>query len=243
MISVLMKPGRTALKRTFTSPYSLAALRIISSMPALPTQYAPNHGWGRCPAMEDMPTNDPPPAATMWVAEYLMLSMVPSTLRWSTRVNSAVSCKWYGPMPPPPPALAMKPLSPPKASTWPATRAATSSSTVTSVTWARTFPGAPDDVMRSTTAVSLLSVRPQMVTSMPSAARRVAQAAPMPVQPPVTIALRPDSDAVMWCSPSERTWWPNPRWWVHSTVPASRRTPAPVMVVGGSGRGPGGSAA
>ena len=37
-LSVEMKPGRTALKRTLTSPYSSAALRIISSMPALATQ-------------------------------------------------------------------------------------------------------------------------------------------------------------------------------------------------------------
>ena len=100
-------------------------------------------------------------------------------------------------MPPPPPALATKPLRPPKASTWPATRAATSSSTVTSVTWVRTVPVAPPALMRSATSVSRFSRRPQMVTSMPSVARRVAQAAPMPVPPPVTIAERPARDAVM----------------------------------------------
>ena len=37
MISVAMKPGRTALNRTFERPNSSAALRIICSMPALAT--------------------------------------------------------------------------------------------------------------------------------------------------------------------------------------------------------------
>ena len=37
MTSVVMKPGRIALKRTGTAPYSSAALRIMCSMPALPT--------------------------------------------------------------------------------------------------------------------------------------------------------------------------------------------------------------
>ena len=100
-------------------------------------------------------------------------------------------------MPPPPPALATKPSRRPKASTWPATRAATSSSTVTSVTWVRTVPAAPDAATRSATSASSGSRRPQMVTSMPSVASRVAHAAPIPVPPPVTIAVRPASDAVM----------------------------------------------
>ena len=45
MISVVMKPGRMALKRTFTGPYSSAALRIICSMPAFATVYAPKYRW------------------------------------------------------------------------------------------------------------------------------------------------------------------------------------------------------
>ena len=42
MISVEMKPGRIALKRTPVGPYSSAALRTSASSPALPTGYAPN---------------------------------------------------------------------------------------------------------------------------------------------------------------------------------------------------------
>ena len=41
------------------------------------------------------------------------------------------------------------------------------------------------------TSTSLDSVRPQIVTEAPSAASRRAQAAPMPVPPPVTMTLLP----------------------------------------------------
>src|ERR1700732_2458980 len=114
----------------------------MCSMPALPTGYAPNTGWVTLPAIDDIPTNDPPPAATSAGTECFSVSMVPTTLSSSTRRNSSTSWRWYGPIPPPPPALATTPRKAPVAAVAWATAAATSSSTVTSATVHRT--GGPD---------------------------------------------------------------------------------------------------
>src|SRR5581483_382542 len=191
MISVAMKPGRTALQRTFTGPYSSAALRIISSMAALATGYAPKYGCVTCPAIDDMPTKDPPPAATMRGSACLRHSIVPSTFRWRTRVNSPTSCRWYGPIPPPPPAFATTPRSAPSARHASSTTRATSSSTVTSATTCRTLPPwRARSAMRDAAASSVDAVRPQIVTRAPCAASSAAHAAPMPVPPPVTITAR-----------------------------------------------------
>ena len=94
MISVEMKPGRIELKRTFCAPNSSAAFFIISSMPALPTQYAPKKGWVTWPAIEDMPMNEPPPFATRCGIACFRLKKVPITFSSSTRLNSFESCMW-----------------------------------------------------------------------------------------------------------------------------------------------------
>ena len=87
-----MKPGRIAFSRTPFAPNSSAALRIIASSAALPAVYAPNQGWVTWAAIEDMPTKEPPPAATRRGTACLMQSMVPSAFRCSTRRNSSTGC-------------------------------------------------------------------------------------------------------------------------------------------------------
>ena len=64
---------------------------VMSQMSAESAQVLLERGFRAVvlPAMEDMPTKLPPPAATIAGTECLMQSMVPTTLRSSTRRNSA----------------------------------------------------------------------------------------------------------------------------------------------------------
>jgi hypothetical protein len=84
-----------------------------------------------------------------------------------------------------PPALATRMSRPPEGlpSAAAATAASTWSSTVTSATTHR----APEPISAAA-ASSFDWVRPQMVTTAPSAARRAAVPRPMPLPPPVTSA-------------------------------------------------------
>ncbi len=144
--------------------------------------------------MDDMPTNEPPPFATMCAAVCFTHSIVPSTFRWRTRRNSWVSWTWYGPIPPPPPAFAMQPSRLPVGSMAFATAAFTSSSFVTSAVIHWTPPPCPAWASIFTAESSSFdSVRPQIVTAAPSAASRAAQARPMPVPAPVTRTAVPSS--------------------------------------------------
>ena len=96
-----------------------------------------------------------------------------------------------------PPAQANSPSMRPVASAVAATAAATCSSTVTSATTERTVaPPVAAAAMRAPASSSFCSVRPQMVTCAPSAAKRSAVARPMPLPPPVTRMDQPAMPAV-----------------------------------------------
>ncbi len=118
-------------------------------------------------------------------------------------LTAATSAVRIEPMCSDPPAQANSPSMRPVASRVAATAAATCSSTVTSATtWRAVAPSDARAEMRAHASTSLCSVRPQIVTCAPSAARRSAVARPMPLPPPVTrmdqppMPVGPDPSAI-----------------------------------------------
>ena len=142
-----------------------------------------------------MPTNEPPPAATMCGTACFRQSMVPTTLRCRVSMNWDVCTRWYGPRPREPPALATTPSRWPVGSSAVAIIRCTSASSVTSPLTNRTLP--PWPVASAAAAITVAacareaSVRPEIVTAAPSAANRAAHARPIPVPPPVMSTAEP----------------------------------------------------
>ena len=128
--------GRTAFTRTWQRPSSSAALRTSASSPAFDTQYADMNGWVSGPAIDDSPTNAPPPDATMAAPACFSVKKAPRRLMSITRSHSDAGSATTGPTVPVP-ADATQCWRPPLASV------ATSTARATSSSWATSHATAP----------------------------------------------------------------------------------------------------
>src|ERR1700730_9036730 len=120
------------LTRTQDGPSSSAANCIRWSTPDLVTPYAPNQRWVLLAAIDEMPTNDPPPPRTSSRPVCLSTYMVPLMLRSTVRRQASESIWVIGPMVCDPPAQCTTPYSRPCHAVTASTARATSSSLVTS---------------------------------------------------------------------------------------------------------------
>ena len=161
-------------------------------MPALLAQYALMNRCVVWPAIDDMPTIEPPPPRIITGAACLMQRNVPTRLRSTVARHAATSDATIGPPCSEPPAHANSTSSLPVGSVAAATARSTSASSVTShTTYCAVAPGAATAAISSTASASRASVRPAIVTCAPSAANRFAHPSPMPLPPPVTSAAIP----------------------------------------------------
>ena len=190
--SVRVNPGRIPLTRTQDGPNSSAASSNRWSSAALLTPYAPNQRWVLLDAMDDMPTNDPPPPRTSSRAPCLSRYMLPLTLRSTVRRHAAESVWVSGPIVSDPPALCTMPCNRPFHEVAAATIRPTSSSSVMSAGAQRTIPAcAPAaSAISSAAAARRSGSRPTIITSPPAAATVAATPFPMPLPPPVMRTVR-----------------------------------------------------
>src|ERR1700760_343722 len=119
------------LTRTHDGPSSSAASIIMWSMADLVTPYGPNHRWVLLAAIDEIPTNDPPPPRTNSRATCLSTYMVPLTLRSTVRRHASESIWVIGPMVSEPPAQCTAPFNRPCHAVAASTARTTSSSLVT----------------------------------------------------------------------------------------------------------------
>src|SRR4051812_41808963 len=144
------------------------------------------------PAIEDMPTIDPPPPRIIAAAACLMHKNVPTRFRSTVARHPSTSDATIGPPCNDPPAQANRTSSRPVGSQADATARSTSASSVTSQTTNRTLaPGAAAFSISAVASARRASVRPAIVTCAPSAANRFAHPSPIPLPPPVTSAAIP----------------------------------------------------
>ena len=120
------------LTRTQDAPSSSAASCIRWSSADLLTPYAPNQRWVLLAAIDEMPTNEPPPPRTISRALCLSTYMLPLTLRSTVRRHASESTWVIGPMVSDPPAQCTTPCNLPCHAVAASTTALTSSSLVTS---------------------------------------------------------------------------------------------------------------
>src|ERR1043165_316459 len=120
------------LNRTEDGPSSSAASLIRWSNAALLTPYAPNQRWVLVDAIDEMPTNDPPPPRTISRPACLIRYIVPLTFRSTVWRHNSESIWVIGPMVSDPPALCTTPCSRPCQAVAASTARRTSSSLVTS---------------------------------------------------------------------------------------------------------------
>src|SRR5579875_4187435 len=102
------------LTRTQDGPSSSAANIIRWSTADLVTPYAPNHRWVLLAAIDEIPTNDPPPPRTNCRAACLSTYIVPLTLRSTVRRQASESIWVIGPIVSEPPAQCTTPSSRPR---------------------------------------------------------------------------------------------------------------------------------
>src|SRR5919106_3257671 len=157
-------------------------------MPPFDAPYAQSHRCGKWPAPDDIPTMAPPPADAIERAACLMQIAVPMRLRSTVARTEPMSASTTGPMWSEPPALATRTSSPPDG--LPSAARATAASTCSSFVTSAAIQREPCPIV-SRAASSFSGVRPQMVTTAPSAASRAAVPSPIPLPPPVTSACRP----------------------------------------------------
>lgn len=139
-------------------------------------------------AIEEIATNDPPPAPAISRAVCLSTSIVPVTFSSTVSRHLAVSIWVSGPIVVLPPADATTARSGPSPAAC-ATAASTCASSVTSVTaYATRTPAAATRSISVTAPRSRSRLRPAITTCAPSAANRSAQPSPIPLPPPVTSA-------------------------------------------------------
>lgn len=205
-IGVRVKPGHTAFTRIPKGPFSIAALRVSPMTANFVAPYGATLVTPWTPVLDAVFTTIPPPCARITFNSSRRQRKVPVRFTASTVFQESSVCSARGALAPSMPALFTAMSRRPNRSTTERTRRTTSASLVTS--HGSNTAGAPKARSSSASASPAAVLTSETTTVAPAAASARTVAVPIPPEPPVTSATRPErsasADFVIACNTQNR---------------------------------------